>query len=163
MPLSNVLLSLGSEVSKKNCPQLWACNEGTQIAILSLFGGGMERFLWKELHEVVYSDENWTRALYHLRHTLWPGGKLMSSTREKQSEEKRAALKKKAAESFKKFLPNFLPYIVGSSDYDRAVLHCIQCIQNSRMNRSVLSLDLSIEEWMLLCMLIPKPHYKREC
>lgn len=106
MPLSNVLLSLGSEVSKKNCPQLWACNEGTQMAILSLFGGGMERFLWKELHEVVYSDENWTRALYHLRHTLWPGGKLMSSTREKQREEKRDYLKEKAAESFKKFLPS---------------------------------------------------------
>ena len=106
MPLSNVLLSLGSEASKKNCPQLWACNEGTQIAILSLVGGGMERFLWKELHEVVYSDENWTRALYHLRHTLWPGGKLKTSMRDEQSEEKRTDLKKKAAESFKKFLPS---------------------------------------------------------
>ena len=30
---------------------------------------------------------------------------------------------------------DFFPYVVGSSAYDRAVHHCIDCIQNPRMNR----------------------------
>ena len=102
-PLSNVLLSLASEASKKHCPQLWACSDSSQTAILSLAGGGMERFLWKELYSVVYNEENWARALYHLRHTLWPEGKLKTSIRTKPNEKE---MKRKAAEAFRKFLPS---------------------------------------------------------
>lgn len=183
-PLSNVLLSLASEASKKHCPHLWACSDSSQIAILSLAGGGMERFLWKELYSVIYSEENWARALYHFRHTLWPEGKLMTSIGTKPNGKE---MKRKAAEAFKKFLPStymqacnrlihiawspdppqllvrpkpveepgllihlhtflsdtfpqhvhtdFFPYIVGSSAYERAVHHCVDCIQNPRMNR----------------------------
>ena len=102
-PLSNVLLSLASEASKKHCPQLWACSDSSQTAILSLAGGGMERFLWKELYSVVYNEENWARALYHLRHTLWPVGKLKTSIGTKPNKKE---MKRKAAEAFRKFLPS---------------------------------------------------------
>ena len=50
--LSNALLALGSEASERHCHELWACDVNVQLAILVLVGGGMERFLWKELHEV---------------------------------------------------------------------------------------------------------------
>ena len=120
-PLSNVLLSLASEASKKHCPQLWACSDSSQTAILSLAGGGMEHFLWKELHSVVYNEESWARALYHLRHTLWPEGKLKTSIGTKPNEKE---MKRKAAEAFRKFLPSMYkhaidlvpgPYIIPKS------------------------------------------------
>ncbi len=106
VPLSNALLVLGSEVSKKHCREVWACGENTQLAVLVLVGGGMERFLWKELKEVVYSEQNWARALYHLRHTLWPRGKLMESSKKNLSEQERTELKNQAADAIKMFLPS---------------------------------------------------------
>ena len=107
-PIANALLSLGKEASKRNCPQLWATNETTQIAILTLVGGGAERFLQKEIHELAYNEQNWCRALYHLRHTLWPRGNFDRSPRKQKSEEKKAELKSQAAEAFKQFLPGGL-------------------------------------------------------
>ena len=105
-PMTNALLSLAKEASRRNCPQLWATNETTQIAILTLVGGGTERFLQKELHELLDNEETWCRSLYHLRHTLWPGGVFDRSPRKQKSEEKKAELKREAAEAFKQFLPS---------------------------------------------------------
>lgn len=105
-PLSNALLSLGSEASSRHCPHLWACAQNTQLALLVLAGGGMERFLWRELKLVVCDEVNWTRALYSLRHTLWPGGHFIKSPRRKLNEAELEQLKRKAADAFKKFLPS---------------------------------------------------------
>lgn len=155
-PMTNALLSLAKEASKRNCPQLWATNEATQIAVLTLVGGGTERFLRKELNELLYDEETWCRGLYHLRHTLWPGGVFDRSPRRQKSEEEKAELKRQAAEAFKKFLPNFFPHIVGSEDYDRAVKHCIECLQNPRINRHFL---LGVID-LLLKRLVPEIDHK---
>ena len=104
--MTNTLFSLGAEASRMHCPKLWATGENTQLAILAILGGGMERFLWKELHETVYSEENWARALFHLRHTLWPGGKLDDFRRKQRNEDERMKIKINAAEAFKDFLPS---------------------------------------------------------
>lgn len=105
-PLTNALFSLGSEASARNCPRLWACSQNTQLALLVLAGGGIERFLWRELKLVVSDEMNWSRALYTLRHTLWPGGTLLKSSKRKLSEAELEQLKRKAADAFKKFLPS---------------------------------------------------------
>ena len=105
VPLTNAFFSLGTEVSRKHCPELWACNEHTQLSLLVVAGGACERYIWKELKEVVYAEENWARALYHLRHTLWPHGKVMKAARRKLNEKEREELKQKAAGAIKKFLP----------------------------------------------------------
>lgn len=105
-PLSNALFSLGTEVSKKHCPELWVCSEDIQLSLLVAVGGASERFIWKELKDVVYMEENWARALYHLRHTLWPNGELMKKSRRKLSEMERNLVKEKAAEAIKTFLPS---------------------------------------------------------
>ena len=105
VPLTNAFFSLGTEVSRKHCPELWACNEHTQLSLLVVAGGVCERYIWKELKEVVYAEENWARALYHLRHTLWPHGKVMKSSRHKLNERERDELKQRAADAIKKFLP----------------------------------------------------------
>ena len=107
-PLTNALFCLGSEVSTRHCPQLWACSQNTQLSLLVLVGGGMERFLWRELRSVVCDEVKWTRALYNLRHTLWPGGKLLKDSRKKLMEAEVEQLKRKAADSLKKFLPSKL-------------------------------------------------------
>ena len=104
-PLANALLSLMVEGTKVQCPEFWANARGSQLAVLTLTGGAMDQFLWKELDEVVYCEENWTRALYHLRHTLWPNGALDSSPRKRRSEQERVKDMEKAIESFKRFLP----------------------------------------------------------
>ena len=106
VPLTNALFSLGSEVSSKHCPELWACNEHTQLALLVVVGGASERYIWKELKEVVYAEENWARALFHLRHTLWPDGEVLKESRQKLSEKERNEKKQAAAEAIKKFLPS---------------------------------------------------------
>lgn len=105
-PLTNTLLSLAAEASKRHCPRLWATNENTQLAVTTLFGGAIDIFLWKKLHILVYNQENWSRALYHLRHTLWPEGKLNTSPRQQKTDKERTELKRKAAEAFKQFLPS---------------------------------------------------------
>lgn len=105
-PLTNALFCLGSEASVRNCPRLWVCSQNTQLALLVLAGGGMERFLWFELKRMVYCEENWTRALFSLRHTLWPEGNLRKSLKKKTTEQELDELKKKAAASFIKFLPS---------------------------------------------------------
>lgn len=107
-PLTNALFCLGSKASERHCPQLWACGQNTQLALLVLAGGGVERFLWRELKMVVYDEVNWTRSLYVLRHTLWPGGNLLKTPNKKLSEVQVEMLKRKAADSFKKFLPSEL-------------------------------------------------------
>ena len=106
VPLTNALLSLGTEASSKHCPELWACSEDIQLALLVMVGGASERYLWKELKEVLYADENWARALYHLRHTLWPGGEVMKASNHVPSEKERIKMKQEAAEAIKKFLPS---------------------------------------------------------
>ena len=106
VPLTNALFSLGTEASSKHCPELWACSEDTQLALLVVVGGVSERYIWKELKEVVYTEENWARALYHLRHTLWPNGDVMQKARQKLSERERDKKKQVAAEAIKKFLPS---------------------------------------------------------
>ena len=108
VPLTSALLSLGTEASSKHCPELWACSEDIQLALLVMVGGASERYLWKELKEVVYTEENWARALYHLRHTLWPGGEVMKGSKSTVSEKERLKMKQKAAEAIKKFLPSKL-------------------------------------------------------
>ena len=105
VPLSNALFSLGTEVSKKHCPELWVCSEDIQLSLLVVVGGASERFIWKELKEVVYAEENWARALYHLRRTLWPNGQLMKRSRVKLDEMERTKVKEKAAEAIRMFLP----------------------------------------------------------
>jgi hypothetical protein len=105
-PLTNALFSLGSEVSARPCPQLWACAQNTQLALMVLAGGGVERFLWRELKLVMCEEVSWTRALYSLRHTLWPGGVFVKSNKKKLSEAELEQLKRKAADAFKKFLPS---------------------------------------------------------
>lgn len=105
-PLADALFSLGSEASARHCPRLWACARDTQLALLVLAGGGMERYLWRELRLLVCDEVNWTRALYSLRHTLWPGGKFLKGHRSKPSEVELEQLKRKAADAFKKFLPS---------------------------------------------------------
>ena len=104
-PLTNVLFCLGSKVSERHCPQLWACGQETQLALLVLMGGGMERFMWRELRLVTHDEENWARSLYILRHTLWPGGVFMKKPDTKPTEAELEMLKRKAADSFKMFLP----------------------------------------------------------
>ncbi len=106
IPLTNALFSLGTEVSRLHCPGLWATGGHTQLALMTLVGGGVERFLWKELREVVYCEESWARALYHLRLTLWPGGKLETSPRRQRTKEERKENMRAAATAFKKFLPS---------------------------------------------------------
>ena len=66
----------------------------------------MERFLWRELKLVVFDEVNWTRALYNLRHTLWPQGILIDGATRKRSEAEIDQLKRKAADAFKNFLPS---------------------------------------------------------
>lgn len=105
-PLTNVLFSLGSEASARPCPRLWACAQNTQLSLLVLAGGGVERYLWKELKLVLCDEVNWVRALYSLRHTLWPGGVFIKSNKRKHSEAELEQLKRKAADAFKKFLPS---------------------------------------------------------
>lgn len=108
IPLTNALLSLGTEASSKHCPELWACSEDIQLALLVVVGGASERYLWKELKEVVYAEENWARALYHLRHTLWPGGEVMKASNRVLGEKERLKMKQEAAEAIKTFLPSKL-------------------------------------------------------
>ena len=112
-PLTNALFCLGSEASARHCPRLWVCAQNTQLSLLVLAGGGMERYLWRELRLVVCDEVNWTRALYTLRHTLWPEGKFLKSSRKKVSEAELEQLKRKAADAFKKFLPS-KPQFFGS-------------------------------------------------
>lgn len=104
--LANVLFSLGSEASARPCPRLWACAQNTQLSLLVLAGGGAERYLWRELKLVLCEEVNWIRALYSLRHTLWPGGVFIKSIKKTPSEAELEQLKRKAADAFKKFLPS---------------------------------------------------------
>ena len=107
-PISDTLLSLGTEASKRHCRDLWATDKSTQIAILTLLGGAIDRFLMKELHMVAEKEQNWMRALYNLRHTLWVEGlkQLDRSPKEKLTEGEREDRKRQAVEAFKKFLPS---------------------------------------------------------
>ena len=107
-PLSDVLLSLGTEASRSHCQELWVTDKSTQMAVLTLFGGGIDRFLMHELHIVARKEQTWMRALYNLRHTLWVDGskELDRGPREKPTEWEREERKRQAASAFKKFLPS---------------------------------------------------------
>ena len=107
-PLSDVLLSLGTEASQDHCKELWVTDCSTQLAVLTLLGGALDRFLKQELRIVVEKEENWVRALYRLRHTLWVEGarQLDHTPREKLTEFEREERKKGAVNAFKKFLPS---------------------------------------------------------
>ena len=124
-PLTNVLFCLGSKASERHCPQLWACGQDTQLAFLVLAGGGVERFLWRELTTVVDEEMNWVRSLYVLRHTLWPGGILLKTSNKKSNEAELDLIRRKAADSFKKFLPS--KYFFPSPIFDG--LQALACPQ----------------------------------
>ena len=128
IPLTNSLLALGSEASRRHCPEMWACHERTQLALLVLVGGGIERYMWKELKEVVYSEENWSRALYHLRHTLWPGGKFMKGSGQKPTEEQRREMRRQAVAAIKKFLPSEFILIKSMACYVWGLYSCYHFI-----------------------------------
>ena len=123
-PLSNTLLALGTEASTLHCRELWATDTATQLSLLTLVGGAMDRFLMQELKTVVYEERNWVRALYHLRHALWVEGhqELDRSSREKLSVEEQRLRKKAAADAFKKFLPS------NSLDLSHYVAVCV-CVR----------------------------------
>ncbi len=108
IPLSNAILALASEVSRRHCSELWACHANIQLSLLVLVGGGMERYLWKELKELLYSSENWSRGLYHLRHTLWPQGIFMSGSSSSPTEAQKKEAQREAAAAIKQFLPSKL-------------------------------------------------------
>lgn len=107
-PFTDTLLSLGTEASKRHCRELWATDKSTQMAIMTLLGGAIDRFLMKELHMVAEKEQNWMRALYNLRHTLWVEGskELDRSPKEKLTEGEREDRKRQAVEALKKFLPS---------------------------------------------------------
>ena len=107
-PLGDVLLALGTEASRRHCPELWVTDRSTQTAVLTLVGGAIDRFLSTELREVVMKEESWMRALYKLRHTLWvEGGRELDRTpRETLTEGEREERKKEAIAAFRKFLPS---------------------------------------------------------
>lgn len=107
-PLSDILLSLGAEVSTRHLKEVWVMDKSSQLAILTLFGGAIDRYLMQELHTVLEKEQNWMRALYHLRHTLWVGGskELDRSSKEKLTDKEREDRKKEAINAFKKFLPS---------------------------------------------------------
>ncbi len=106
IPLSNAILALASEASRRHCPELWACHANAQLALLVLVGGGMERYMWKELKVLLNANENWCRGLYHLRHTLWPRGKFRSSSSSSPTETQRKEARREAAGIIKQFLPS---------------------------------------------------------
>ena len=155
-PLSNALVSLGTEAAKIHCPQLWVTGEYTQLAVMALVGGAMERFLWKELHEVVYCEESWARALYHLRHTLWPAGKLDKTLRKQRSEEERAQLKKEAAEAFKKFLPGTTAVSQAFNMHTPSPSHIHSSLTHTHTHTHTHTLPLHITRAHTL--LSPSPH-----
>lgn len=45
-------------------------------------------------------------------------------------------------------LIDFLPPVVGAEEYDRAVVHCLDCLRNPRLNRLVITTRFG-REWML--------------
>ena len=55
---------------------------------------------------MVYDEERWARAMFNLRHLLWPGGKLNAATRPPVSGEERLKLREEAVREIKKFLPS---------------------------------------------------------
>ena len=109
-PLSNTLLSLGTEASRRHCPELWVTDKSTQTGVLTLVGGAIDRFLSGELGSVVKKEQNWMRMLYRLRHNLWVEGckELDRSPREKLTAGEREERKKAAIAAFRKFLPSEL-------------------------------------------------------
>ena len=135
MPFSNGLLSLATEAARLECPETCALGEAPQVGALSVVGGVVDRFLWKMLHEVVYCENTWARALYSLRNKLWPRGVFLREDRPQLSEEQRKDQVNMAVKSLKKFLPDALPYVVGSEAYDGALRHCLECLQNKRINK----------------------------
>ena len=109
-PLSNTLLSLGTEASRRHCPELWVTDKSTQTGVLTLVGGAIDRFLSGELGSVVKKEQNWMRMLYRLRHNLWVEGckELDRSPREKLTAGESEERKKAAIAAFRKFLPSEL-------------------------------------------------------
>lgn len=107
-PLSDILLSLGTEASQSHCKELWVTDGSTQLAVLTLLGGAMDRFLKQELRIVIEKEENWVRMLYRLRHTLWIGGarELDRTPRERLTDSEREERKRGCVKAFKKFLPS---------------------------------------------------------
>eukprot|EP00731_Ephydatia_muelleri_P011029 Em0005g1615a len=137
MPFSNGLLALATEAARLECPETCAVGEAPQVGVLSVVGGVMDRFLWKMLHSVVYCEDTWARALYSLRNKLWPRGVFLHEDRPQLSEEQKKEQVDMAVKSLEKFLPDALPYIVGPEAYDGALRHCLECLQNKRINKSV--------------------------
>ena len=107
-PLSNTILSLATEASRRHCPELWVTDRSTQTAVLTLVGGAIDCFLTAELKEVVEKEEKWVRVLYRLRHMLWVDGRgeLDRTPRDTLTQEEREERKKMAVTAFKKFLPS---------------------------------------------------------
>ena len=55
--------------------------------------------------------------------------------------------------------PDALPYIVGPEAYDGALRHCLECLQNKRINKSVgvvcLVIGVSVLVWMVCVVSVP--------
>ena len=107
MPLSNSLLSLATGAARLQCPRTCALGEVPQLGVLSVVGVPMECFIWKMLHEVVYCENVWARAVFALRNQLWPNGKLLQEKRPLLSEEQKKEQINVAVKSLKKFLPGW--------------------------------------------------------
>uniref|UniRef100_A0A1X7V9E2 PX domain-containing protein n=1 Tax=Amphimedon queenslandica TaxID=400682 RepID=A0A1X7V9E2_AMPQE len=144
-PLMNSLLSLANEATRTTSPELWITSEGTQLGILGICGDTLDSYLMNELLEVVSDETRWARALYNLRHLLWPnGGELSLSSTPPLTDTQKRQQRQEAVDEIKNFLPNALPWLIGAGSYDEAIEHCLNYIQNPRINRHFLFRALDI-------------------
>ena len=111
-PLTSALLCLATEATAHHNPRLWLNNESTQLALL-LAAPATEKFLSTQLTQIVYCEENWVRVLFHLRHTLWPGGE--GGGEGNSAKQTTAELKEKAVAAVKKFLPGVPRALLSTS------------------------------------------------
>ena len=92
--------------------------------------------------------------LYNLRHTVWPNNQLITGKKNNISETEKQRLRLKAIASIKEFLPSeqlrsihtllsisfatgIIPYLIGKDNYLKTIEHCLDSIQNPRINRFV--------------------------
>lgn len=144
-PLMNSLLSLANEATRTTSPELWITSEGTQLGLLGTCGDTLDSYLMNELLEVVSDETRWARALYNLRHLLWPnGGELSLSPTPPLTDTQKRQQRQEAVDEIKSFLPNALPWLIGAGSYDEAIEHCLNYIQNPRINRHFLFRALDI-------------------
>lgn len=69
----------------------------------------------QELEEVVNDERRWARALYNLRHTLWPDGRLYVSQSVQRTQKEREKLMEDAAAAIKQFLPSMCAQLAATN------------------------------------------------